>query len=71
MNQNAADNSAAYQMFKAENFNKTLSGVLGAGGQAFGSSYGGSSSAPTSFDGSAMGAQSLAMLQSGFNGGGF
>lgn len=39
-NQNAADSAANYQIFKAQNFNNTLEGILGAGGQAFGSSYG-------------------------------
>jgi hypothetical protein len=38
--QNAADTSANYQLFKAQNFNNTLDGLLKAGGQAFGSSYG-------------------------------
>lgn len=39
--QAAADTSANYQLFKAQNFNNTLDGLLKAGGQAFGSSYGG------------------------------
>jgi hypothetical protein len=39
--QNAADTAANYQLFKAANFNNTLDGLLKAGGNAFGSSYGG------------------------------
>lgn len=45
--QQAADTASNYQMFKAQNFSNTLSGVLQAGGAAFGSSFGsGASSAP-------------------------
>ena len=39
VSQNAADTQSNYQMFKAQNFNNTLSGILQAGGQVFGSSF--------------------------------
>ena len=44
VSQQAADTAANYQLFKAANFNNTLQGLLNAGGQAFGSSYGGGGS---------------------------
>lgn len=37
--QQGADTQAGYQMFKAENFNNMLGGVLRGAGQAFGSSF--------------------------------
>ena len=43
--QNAADTASNYAMFKAQNFNNTLGGVLKAGGTLFGSSYGGAGGA--------------------------
>jgi len=52
ISQNAADTAAGYQMFKAQNFNNALSGVIKAGGQAFGSSYGAPSTAQHTLGGS-------------------
>lgn len=41
VSQNAADTAANYQMFKSANMANTIGGLLRAGGQVFGSSYGG------------------------------